>query len=115
MTDKQAADLTAIEATVQRTAYVGRAIDPKLSLPTCRRAGSGAMWMLESLELPGTADDSSSSEEGYMAERLTLLPHQRAQASSTTGGMEVRNFAGISEKDARIDRELGVYATRSPG
>ncbi|CAM9314220.1 unnamed protein product, partial [Laminaria digitata] len=65
MPDKQAANLIAIGSMVQRTAYVERVMDPKLSLPACRRADNGAIWMLENLlELPGTAEESSFFEEG---------------------------------------------------
>ena len=63
MPDKQAANLVATSSMVQRTAYVERVMDPKLSLPACRRADNGAMWMLENLlELPGTAGESSFFE-----------------------------------------------------
>ena len=75
MPDKQAANLIATGSMAQRTAYFERLMDPKLSLPACRRADNGAMWMLENLlELPGTAEESSLFEEGCMAERLTLQP-----------------------------------------
>ena len=49
MPDKQAANLIATGSMVQRTAYVERVMDSKLSLPTCRRADNGAMWTLENL------------------------------------------------------------------
>ncbi|CAM9941134.1 unnamed protein product, partial [Laminaria digitata] len=61
MPDKQAANLIATGSMVQRTAYAERVMDPKLSLPACRRADNdtGAMRMLENLlELPGTAEES---------------------------------------------------------
>ena len=86
MPDKQATNLIATGSMVQRTAYVKRAMNPKLSLPACRREDNGAMWRLENLlELPGTAEKSSFFEKRCMGERLTLLPHQRAQASLSTG------------------------------
>ena len=43
MPDKQAANLIATVSMVQRTAYVDRVMDPKLSLPACRRADNGTM------------------------------------------------------------------------
>lgn len=44
------------------------------------------MWMLEVFrELPGMTERSSFLKEGCMAERLVLLPQQRAQASLPTG------------------------------
>ena len=49
MPDKQAANLIATGSMVQRTANVERVMDPKLSLPACRRADNGAMLMLENL------------------------------------------------------------------
>ena len=85
MPGKQPANLIATGSMVHRTAYVARAMDPKLFLPTCRRAGDDAMWMLENLlELPGTAEEASFFKDGCMAERLTLLVYQRAQASWLT-------------------------------
>ena len=50
-----------------------------------------------------------------MAERLTRLPHQYAQASLSTGAEGFENVVGRSEKDVCIRRELGSNATRSPG
>ena len=113
MPDKQAANPIATGSMVQRTAYVERVMDPNLSQPACRRAENGAIWMLDiHLELPGTAEESSFFEEGCVAERLTLLPHQRAQSSLSRGdgGSECRR-----QKDVCIGRELGGNATRSPG
>ena len=70
---------------VQGMAYVERVMDPKLSLPACRRTDNGAMWMLENLlERPGTAEELSFFEEGCMVKRPTLLPHQLARASLST-------------------------------
>ena len=40
---KQAANLIATGSMVQRTAYVDRVKDPKLSLPACRRVDNHAM------------------------------------------------------------------------
>ena len=86
MPGKQAANLIATGSMVKQTAYVERVMDPKLSLPACRRADNGAVWMLENLlELPGTAEESSFFEEGCMAKRPTLLPHQLAHTSLSTG------------------------------
>ena len=63
MPDKRAAKLIATGSMVQRTGYVERVIDPKLSLPACRRADNGAFWMLENLlELPATAEEPSFFE-----------------------------------------------------
>ena len=99
MPEKPAANLIATGSMVQRTAYVERVMDPKLSLPACRRADSGAMWMLENpLELPGTAEESSFFKVGCMAERLTLVPHPRAQASLSTGA----GGFGMSPADAKM-------------
>ena len=85
MPDKQSANLIATSSMVQRTSYVERVTDPELSLPACQRADTSAMWMLEHLlELPGTADESSLFEDGCPANRLTLQPHQKVQASLST-------------------------------
>ena len=83
-------------------------MDPKLFLPACRRADNVAMCMLENLlELLGTAEESSLFEEGCRAERLTLLPNQRPQASLSTGAGGVQNVSR-SEKNVCIGRELGT-------
>lgn len=116
MPDKQAASLTATGSLVQRTAYVERVMDTKLSLPACRRADNGAMWMLEVFrERPGMAEKSSFLEEVCMAERLILLPQRRGQASLSTGSEGFGMSSRRSVKDVRIDRELGSKATGSPG
>ena len=102
MPDKQATNLVATGSMVQRTAYVERVMDPNLSLPACGRADNGAMWMLENLlEVPGTAEGASFFEEGCMAERFTLLPDQRAQASLSTGA---GGFGMSSAESRRMHR-----------
>ena len=65
--------------------------------------------MLENLpELPGTAEESSFLEEGCMAARLTLLSHQRAQASLST---EAGGF-GVSSAEARgMSASVGSLVT----
>ena len=86
MPNKPSADLTATGYMVQRTVHVEQVMDRTLSVPACRRVDNGVIWMFENLlELPGTAGKLSFFQERCMAERLTLLPHQRAQASSSTG------------------------------
>ena len=42
MPDKQAAALIAIDSLGQRTSYLERALDTRLSLDACRRADNGA-------------------------------------------------------------------------
>ena len=90
-------------------------MDPKLSLPTCRQADNGAMWMLENLlELPGTAEESSFFEKGALRNDSQYYPtNVRRPAYQRVQG--VRNVVGRSEKDVCIGRELGGNATRSPG
>ena len=110
MPDKQAANLIATGSMVQLTAYVERVMDPNLSLPACRRADNGAMWMVENLlEFPGTAEVSSFFEEGCMAERLTLLPYQWAQVSMSTaaGGLEMS-----SAESRTISASIGAWWQR---
>ena len=73
-------------------------IDPELSLPACQTVDNSAMWMLENLlDLPGTEKGSLFFEDGCPTSQLTLLPHQRAQASLFTG---VGGF-GLSSTEAR--------------
>lgn len=98
MPDKQSANLIATGSMVQRTAYIERGVDPKMSQSACQRADNGALWMLENLlELPGTAEESTFFEEGCPADRLTMLPHQRAQARLSTGA----GGFGLSSAEAR--------------
>ena len=57
MPDKQAAALIAIESLGQRSSYLERALDTRLSLEACRRADNGAQWAYERiLELPGAEE-----------------------------------------------------------
>ena len=106
MPDKQAANLIATGSMVQRTYNVERVMDPKLSLPACRRANNGVMWMLENLlELPARKLPRASwngggivvLRGGCLAKRLTLLAHQPVQASLSTGAGGV----GMSSVEAR--------------
>ena len=84
--DEQPANLIATGSIVQRTAYIERVMDPELSLPACPKGDNNAMWMLENLlDLLGTAGESSFREGGCPTSRLTLLPHQHAKASLSTG------------------------------
>ena len=87
-------------------------MDPKLSLPACERADNGAMWMAGNLlELPGTAEESSFVEEGCMVERLTLLSHQRAQASLSTGAW---GFRMSSVESKSMSAWVGSLVTTPP-
>ena len=53
MPDKQAAALIAVESLGQRTSYLERDLDTRLSLEACRRADNGVQWAYENiLELP---------------------------------------------------------------
>ena len=68
--------------------------------------------MLEKLlELSGTAEESSFFEEGCMTERLTLLPHQRAQASLSTGA---GGFGMSSEEARRMSASVGSLVATPP-
>ena len=98
MPDKQSANLIATGSMVQRTAYIERVMDPEFSLPTCQKADKSAMWILENmLDLPGTAEESSFFEGGCPTSQLTLLPHQQAQSSLSTGA----GGFGLSSAEAR--------------
>ena len=95
MSHKQSANLTTTSSMVKRTSYIERVMNPELSLPACQRADTSAMWMLERLhELPGTADESSFFEDRWPANRSILQPHQKAQASLSTGtgGLDCRRL-----------------------
>lgn len=86
MPDKQSASLITTISMVQRTSCIERAVDPELSLTACQRADTSGMWMLERLlGLPGRAGKSPFFQDGCPANRLTLQPHQKAQASRSRG------------------------------
>ena len=112
MPEKQATNLIATGSMVQRTAYVERVIDPRLSLPVCRRADNVAMWMLENLlKLPGTAEESSFFEEGCTVEGFKLLPHQRVQASLST---QAGRFGMSSAEARRMSTSVGSLVATLP-
>ena len=73
MPDKQTAALIAIESFGQRTSYLERALDTRLSLEACRRSDNGAQWAYEKiLELPGAEEAPSFFQEGRPGNQLTL-------------------------------------------
>ena len=77
--DKQVAALIAIESLGQRTSYLERALDTRLSLEACRRADNGPQWAYEKiLELPGAEEAPLFFQEGCPGDQLTLNPHQQA-------------------------------------
>ena len=112
MPDKQSANLIATSSMVQRTSYIERVMDPELSLPARQRADTSAMWMLERLlELPGTADESSFFEDGCPANRKTLQPHQKAQASLST---RAGGFGLSSAESRRMSASIGSLVVTVP-
>ena len=108
--DTQSANLIATGFMVQRTAYIERVMDPELSLPACQKADNSAMCMLENLlDLPGIAEESSFFEGGCPTSQLTLLPHQQAQASLSTGA----GGFGLSSAEARrMSVSAGAWSRR---
>ena len=69
--------------------------------------------MLEnSLDLLGTAEESSFSEDGCPASQLMLLPHQRGQASLTTG---TEGFGLSSAEARRMSVSVGSMVAKVPG
>ena len=85
--DKQSAILIITESVGQRTGYLQRALDTQLSLEARRRADNRAQqWEYEKiLELPGAAEAQSFFEKACPDDRLTIQPHQQAQARLSTG------------------------------
>ena len=89
-------------------------MDPGWSLPACLPADISAAWMLERLlELPETAEESSFFADGCPANRLTLQPHQEAQASLPTG---VRGSGLSSVEPRRMSASIGslIDGARGP-
>ena len=96
----------------QLTSYIDRVMDPELSLPACQRADTSAMWVRERpLELPGTADESSFFEDGCPANRKTLQPHQKAQASLST---RAGGFGLSSAESRRMSASIGSLVVTVP-
>ena len=74
------------------------ALDTELSLEACRRADNGTQWAYEKiLELPGAAEAQSFFEEWCPDDRLTVQPHQHAQARLSTGA----RGSGLPSAEAR--------------
>ena len=75
------------------------------------------------LELPGTVEESSFFEEGCRAERLTLLPHQRAHArlAAEAGGFGMstaearRMFASVGSLVASLPAVPAVWGRKYGG
>ena len=77
MPDKQAAALIFVESLGQQTSYLGRALDPGLSLEAYKGADNGAQWVYEKiLGIPGAAEAQPFFQEGCPDNRLTLKPYQ---------------------------------------
>ena len=112
MPDKRSANLIATGSMVQRTSYLERVMDPKLSLAACKKAYGNALWMLEKLlDLPGAAEESSFLADGCPTNVLTLQPHQQAQANLSTG---VRGFGLSSAKARRVSASVGSLVATVP-
>ena len=87
-------------------------MDPELSLLACQKADINAMWMLEKLlDLPGTEEESSFSENGRPTNQFTLQPYQQAQASLSTGA---GRFGLSSAKARRMSACVGSLVTMVP-
>ena len=75
-----------MESLGQRIGYLERALDKELSLEACRRADNAVQWAYEKIfELPRAAETRSFFQERCPDERLTLQPHQHAQARISMG------------------------------
>ena len=110
---RQSASLIATGSMVHRTAYIERVMDPELSLPACQKVDNSAMWMLENLlDLTRTAEESTFFEDVSLTSQLMLLPHQRAQASLSTGA----GGLGLSSSEARrMSASVGNMVATLPG
>ena len=112
MPDKQSANLIAIGSMVQRTSYLERVMDPKLSLAACKKADGNVLWMLEKLlDLPGAAEESLFFADGCPTNMLTLQPHQQAQASLSTGA---GGFRLSSAEARRMSAPVGSLVATLP-
>ena len=89
MPGMQAAAPITINSLGQRTSYLEKAPDTRLSLEACRRADNGAQWAYEILELPGAAEALSFFQEGCPVNQLTLSQQAQACLSAGVGGLEL--------------------------
>lgn len=95
--DKPSANPIATNSMVQRILNIWCMKDPKLSLSARQKKDTEVTKILERLlELPGTAEESPSLDDGSPAWWLVLQPHQKPQASLFTGA---RGF-GLSSAEA---------------
>ena len=83
-----------------------RQLDTQLSLEARRRADNRAQqWEYEKiLELPGAAEAQSFFEKACPDDRLTIQPHQQAQARLSTG---VRGLGLPSAEARRMSASVG--------
>lgn len=104
--DKQDANFIATGPMVQRTAYTKRVADLMLSLPGCRQADNVAMWMLERLSsfLERRSNRCFLQRPDW---RTGLRGFPASYQLLVNGGRGIRNVDDRSDKDVRIDKELG--------
>lgn len=86
MPDKLVAHLITSQSFTQRSGYIERGIDHKLTRKACERPDNGVMWVLEaSMGLRDTADEEGFFRERHEPHSFKLKPYQQMQARLLTG------------------------------
>ena len=86
MPDKQVAHLITSQSLTQRSGYIERGIDHKLTRKACERLDHDVMWVLEaSMGLRDAADEEGVFRERHEPDSFKLKPYQQMQARLSTG------------------------------
>ena len=86
MPDKQVAHLITSQSLTQRSGYIERDIDHKLTREACERLDNDVMWVLQaSMGLRDTADEEEFFRERHEPHSFKLKPYQQMQARLSTG------------------------------
>lgn len=80
MSDRQMAHLISPLSLTQRSAYIERGINPKLTQIGVRADGrNGSQWALEArMGFEGTEGEEELFQEGWQDTNLKLIPYQKA-------------------------------------
>lgn len=102
MTNTQTAMLIATKATMLKTNFLERGVDPCLSRKACKKADNGALWMMEKLLELQTRLTRIAFRGGLPAICYALLPHERAAGGLVSRGGEREVKACVHSSSARF-------------
>eukprot|EP00903_Cladosiphon_okamuranus_P019868 g18261.t1 len=90
MPDKQVAHLVTAQSLTQRSGYLERGVNHKLSEKACERLDNTVLWVLEAtMELRDAEDEEEFFQNGCQADNFKLKPYQQAQARLSTGNLSM--------------------------